>query len=68
VDDARPIIHCLAGYHWPGGCSVAPVALTLDEAAELAAYGWTIIIDPFDWEILARWEEFHRPIRLRITT
>ena len=65
MDDERPVIHCIVGYEWADDCRCASVVLTLDEAAELVPHGWTIMIDPFDWEVLTRWEQLRRAVRQR---
>jgi hypothetical protein len=56
----RPVIHCVVGHEWPGGVTCINKLLTLDEAAALAAFGWRVLLDPFDVESLIRWEQMQR--------
>jgi len=60
--DPRPIIHCLVAWRLPDGDYIVKRGdpFPLDEAADFAALSWEVLPDPFDQEVLARWEQLNR--------
>jgi hypothetical protein len=64
VDDFgdRPVIYCVVGYEFAGGCRSASCLLTLEDAAVLSDLGWTVVQDPWGWEALTRWEQIQRAL------
>ena len=61
--DPRPVIRCLVAKRLPDGDYIVKRGepSSLDEAADFAALDWEVIPDPFDQEVLARWEQLRRP-------
>jgi hypothetical protein len=61
VDD-RPVILCIVGFQWEGGCRSVSVLLTLAEAEEIhsTGNGWSVMVDPWGKEALARWHQLQQ--------
>lgn len=63
MDDPRPVITALIGYHVePFGVIGSPKIVPLDEAAQYHALGFAVLVDPADEAELATWERRHRPV------
>jgi hypothetical protein len=62
VDD-RPVLHCLVAFVSPafGLCS-EPRVMPLEDAADYARFGFSVIVDPQDQSDLQRWEQIQRSL------
>lgn len=71
--ESRPILRCVLAIRLPNGEYLVKcgkhasedvfdedAAVSLEEAADFARFGWEVIVDPFDEEMLARWEQIQR--------
>lgn len=59
MDDPRPTVHVVLAW-WP---TTEAHCVTLDEALEYVAIGFEVVPDPFDLEVLTRWEQLQRSAR-----
>lgn len=57
----RPILHALVAFVSPAfGLVNTPRVMPLEEAADYARFGFTVIVDPQDASDLQRWEQIER--------
>jgi hypothetical protein len=66
-DMDKPTLRCLVAYRLLDGSYITRTGepVTLEHAAHFAHYGWEVLVDPFDQEALARWEQIQRSTRPR---
>jgi hypothetical protein len=64
-DMEKPVLRCIVAYRLADDSYSVRTGepVTLEHAAHYAKYGWEVIIDPFDQEALARWEQIQRATR-----
>jgi hypothetical protein len=69
--DDRPRVWCIVGYEWEcgrdRGCRSLPALLDADDARKLGLMGWTVIVDRFAMEDLARWNQLQQAPKRRIS-
>lgn len=59
--EARPQLHALVAYFCPPfGVMTEPKVMRLEDAAEFAQFGFTVLVDPEDERDLATWERLQR--------
>ena len=71
--DDKPILRCLIGFRYGEGYDAEywvrngdrDVTVTLEDAARWANLHFEVIVDPFDQEALARWEQLNQPRRIK---
>ena len=63
--DDRPVVHCILAIRYADGeyRVRAGEPVTLDDALDFVRLGYEVIPDPFDLELLTRWEQLRRPKR-----
>lgn len=59
--EGRPHLHALVAFYVePFGFITEPTMMPLEDAADYARFGWTVLVDPADERDLAMWERLER--------
>lgn len=61
--ESRPLVLCIIGFEWAGGCRSVELMVSENTAEWLRARGFSVMTDPWASVEALRWDEEHRWIR-----